>query len=187
MGSGGCSGEIANHTRAEKRDHLAWLRHVLTSVASNPLAKGIGHTGLHSVHTYTLLHSVALANQTVLPCCLPSNPQAEGIGPTGLHGVRSPCLFVARMALFDHANHRFLGNVLGVRPKGTAKKDSVRVQCSVHVGFPACDQWACTLGPTHPAHITLLCVCRCGTLTQTRRASTCAATACSQTRALARA
>ncbi|KAG1657045.1 hypothetical protein FOA52_009240 [Chlamydomonas sp. UWO 241] len=51
--------------------------------------------------------------------------KAEGVGPTGLHGTRAPCLFVARMALFDRANHRFLGNVLGVRPKGTAKKDSV--------------------------------------------------------------
>lgn len=31
---------------------------------------------------------------------------------TGLREVRNPCLFVARIGVFDRANNRFLGNVL---------------------------------------------------------------------------
>ncbi len=45
--------------------------------------------------------------------------------PPGLQRVRAPCLFIARMALFDRRANRFLGNVLGVRPRGIGHADKL--------------------------------------------------------------
>lgn len=51
--------------------------------------------------------------------------QADAVGKTGLQRVRAPCLFIARMALFDRRANRFLGNVLGVRPRGIGHADKL--------------------------------------------------------------
>ncbi|KAG2422970.1 hypothetical protein HXX76_015641 [Chlamydomonas incerta] len=49
--------------------------------------------------------------------------QADGVGKTGLQRVRAPCLYIARIALFDRRANRFLGNVLGVRPESVGNYD----------------------------------------------------------------
>ncbi|GFR45431.1 hypothetical protein Agub_g6810, partial [Astrephomene gubernaculifera] len=49
--------------------------------------------------------------------------QADGVGKTGLQRVRQPCLYIARVALFDRRANRFLGNVLGLRPSGVSQYD----------------------------------------------------------------
>ncbi|KAG2426707.1 hypothetical protein HYH02_014747 [Chlamydomonas schloesseri] len=49
--------------------------------------------------------------------------QADGVGKTGLQRVRAPCLYIARLALFDRRANRFLGNVLGVRPETVGNYD----------------------------------------------------------------
>ena len=42
----------------------------------------------------------------------------------GLRGIRSPCMYVARMCLFDRAHHRFLGNVMGFKPQAVLGNDA---------------------------------------------------------------
>ncbi|GIL65402.1 hypothetical protein Vafri_19136 [Volvox africanus] len=49
--------------------------------------------------------------------------QADGVGKTGLQRVRQPCLFIARLALFDRRANRFLGNILGLRPEAVSDYD----------------------------------------------------------------
>ncbi|EFJ44587.1 hypothetical protein VOLCADRAFT_95212 [Volvox carteri f. nagariensis] len=49
--------------------------------------------------------------------------QADGVGKTGLQRSRLPCLFIARLALFDRRANRFLGNVLGLRPEAVSQYD----------------------------------------------------------------
>lgn len=56
----------------------------------------------------------------------------------GLRNVRNPCMYVARMAIFDRANNRFLGNILGVRPENVGDKDrswtfNPRVRACMHI------------------------------------------------------
>jgi hypothetical protein len=41
----------------------------------------------------------------------------------GLQRLRPPCLFIARVALFDRRANRFLGNVLGLRPDAVSHAD----------------------------------------------------------------
>jgi hypothetical protein len=43
---------------------------------------------------------------------------------TGLRGIRSPCMYVARMCLFDRAHHRFLGNIMGFKPQSVLTNES---------------------------------------------------------------
>ena len=42
----------------------------------------------------------------------------------GLKGIRTPCMYVARMCLFDRANHHFLGNVMGFKPQSVLTNES---------------------------------------------------------------
>lgn len=58
----------------------------------------------------------------VAPTSPPGSPTSH---PPGLQRVRAPCLFIARMALFDRRANRFLGNVLGVRPRGIGHADKL--------------------------------------------------------------
>jgi hypothetical protein len=54
-----------------------------------------------------------------MPVSLPTHTASHA----GLRQERSPCLFVARVGLFDRARNRFLGNILGVRPEAVTNKD----------------------------------------------------------------
>ncbi|GIM08711.1 hypothetical protein Vretimale_12708 [Volvox reticuliferus] len=49
--------------------------------------------------------------------------QADGVAKTGLQRVRQPCMFIARLGLFDRRANRFLGNVLGLRPEAVSNYD----------------------------------------------------------------
>ncbi|KXZ43546.1 hypothetical protein GPECTOR_87g408 [Gonium pectorale] len=49
--------------------------------------------------------------------------RADSVGKTGLQHARQPCLYIARMALFDRRANRFLGNVLGMRPEAVSHYD----------------------------------------------------------------
>ncbi len=59
----------------------------------------------------------------------------------GLRQSRQACLHVARLALFDRARNRFLGNVLGLRPDAVTNRDSAwqfRPQASGWVWARSC-------------------------------------------------
>ena len=67
--------------------------------------------------------------------CIPFGVEAGDAKPTrlsfdhpppraGLRGIRSPCMYVARMCLFDRAHHRFLGNVMGFKPQAVLGNDA---------------------------------------------------------------
>lgn len=51
-------------------------------------------------------------------------PALSSCARVGLLGTRQPCLYLARMALFDKQHNRFLGNIMGARPVSVKENES---------------------------------------------------------------
>lgn len=92
-------------------------------------SKPAGRQRARLPHAMARLRNERIAPSSCHGCCrAPSShayplPLPHPPAPVGLQRVRAPCLYIARIALFDRRANRFLGNVLGVRPESVGNYD----------------------------------------------------------------